>query len=422
MKRPTFFISSTIYDFHDLRSSLKYYLESQGCVVLASEYNDFQKPLTPHSYDACLESIKSADYFILLIGSRIGGWYNEPDRVSITQMEYRAAYELQKQGGLKLINFVRQEVWQSKNDRKELAKFLETIEINKTTKEQISNHPSKHLEDADFIISFIEEVGKIKETKDSSKNGIELPQSNWIHVFSEFKDIIDVLSTLPILSTPVEELILKSLIKKEVYVILSKCLVKIKDQVRTPEFSINTFIDKYPLSINERNEESTISVESKDWYKIAMLTIHLPMLKFDPIAIKSALSTPSFIKFDKASGNYEFDKVFDMLHLLIKEIDIIMKIDNSVNYELAINYSRKYQGDPTFIQLPANKLANLIYSLNRWVNIIRLSTALIRHFDDEKQLVIPELKSTSPFKEMQEEIEKEKVTEEEVIKFIKENY
>jgi hypothetical protein len=44
MKPPTFFLSSTIYDFKDLRSAIKYYLEQQGCRVLASDFNDFPKP------------------------------------------------------------------------------------------------------------------------------------------------------------------------------------------------------------------------------------------------------------------------------------------------------------------------------------------------------------------------------------------
>ncbi len=68
VKRPTFFLSSTIYDFRDLRSALKFFLEEQGCKVLASEFNDFDKPLDGHSYEACLRSIHSADYFILVIG------------------------------------------------------------------------------------------------------------------------------------------------------------------------------------------------------------------------------------------------------------------------------------------------------------------------------------------------------------------
>ena len=77
MKPPTFFLCSTIYDFKDLRSSIKYYLQQQGCRVLASECNDFAKPLDQHSYDACLQTVRQADFFVLLIGSRVGGWYDQ---------------------------------------------------------------------------------------------------------------------------------------------------------------------------------------------------------------------------------------------------------------------------------------------------------------------------------------------------------
>jgi hypothetical protein len=83
MKPPAFILSSTIYDFRDLRSAIKYYLEQQGCRVLASDQNDFPKPLDTHSYEGCMNTISDADYFTLLIGLRIGGWYDEPERVSI---------------------------------------------------------------------------------------------------------------------------------------------------------------------------------------------------------------------------------------------------------------------------------------------------------------------------------------------------
>ena len=61
MDRPTIFISSTIYDFRDLRSAIKDHLETNGCRVLASEFNDFTKPLNKHSYQACLDTIAQAD-------------------------------------------------------------------------------------------------------------------------------------------------------------------------------------------------------------------------------------------------------------------------------------------------------------------------------------------------------------------------
>ena len=104
MRRPAFFLSSTIYDFKDFRSSLKFYLEEQGCAVLASEFNDFPKPLDAHSYQACIGTLNKADYFIFLVGTRVGGWFNRSERVSITQQEYREAYELHKQGKPEYVN------------------------------------------------------------------------------------------------------------------------------------------------------------------------------------------------------------------------------------------------------------------------------------------------------------------------------
>src|SRR3546814_9423606 len=89
---------STVFDFADLRSALKDYLELRGCRVLASEFTDFTHPLDKHSYEACLAAIGQADLFVLFIGRRVGGWYDELNRISITRAEYRHAYELAKAG------------------------------------------------------------------------------------------------------------------------------------------------------------------------------------------------------------------------------------------------------------------------------------------------------------------------------------
>ena len=68
-------LSSTIFDFKVLRSAIKYALEVRGCEVLASEFNDFTVDSSSHRYEACLTNIAKADYFVLLIGSRVGGNY-----------------------------------------------------------------------------------------------------------------------------------------------------------------------------------------------------------------------------------------------------------------------------------------------------------------------------------------------------------
>ena len=124
MLRSTIFLSSTIYDFHDLRSASKDYLELRGCTVYASDYNDFAKDLEPQSYDACLKAIEGAGIFVLFIGSRVGGLVNAATRKSITRAEYKRVYELAKAGKIRIVSFVRSEVWTHRESVKEMARYL----------------------------------------------------------------------------------------------------------------------------------------------------------------------------------------------------------------------------------------------------------------------------------------------------------
>ena len=116
------------------------------------------KPLDVHSYEACLKAIAVADYFILLIGARVGGWYDEKNKISITQQEYREAYRLHTAGRLKIIAFVRSEVWQAREDRKALAAHLESLNIAAELRTNIAAYPNKFASDSQFIADFINEV------------------------------------------------------------------------------------------------------------------------------------------------------------------------------------------------------------------------------------------------------------------------
>ena len=264
MRRPTFFISSTIYDFRDLRSALKFYLEDQGCKVLASECNDFEKPLDKHSYDACLEALRSADYFILLIGARVGGWYDQTNQISITQREYREAYQMHLAGKLKLLNFVRSEVWQVKEDRRELAKYLEAIDLESSTRKAIANHSAKTAENAEFLSKFIEEVSRNEETKLAIRGQGTAPSGNWIHVFHGFRDIVDVLNGHVFASIPVEDMTARRLLRRELREFLGQGLVKLKGDIYSPKLSIENFHKEHPITTMTKENEFT-SVGVKRW-------------------------------------------------------------------------------------------------------------------------------------------------------------
>lgn len=190
--KPAFFISSTIYDFRDMRPALKFYLEELGYTVYASEHNDFKVVNDQHSYDACLNLIEECDYFILLVGSRVGGFYNIENKISITRQEYREAYKLHEQGKLQIITFVRDEVWQLKEIRNDLVRHLHEIkDLDEEKKHEILNFDTKFSNEAELISNFITEIGRNDETRDSLKNGNTLPTGNWIRQFKSFKDVIE---------------------------------------------------------------------------------------------------------------------------------------------------------------------------------------------------------------------------------------
>lgn len=418
MKRPIFFLSSTIYDFRDLRSSLKFYLEEQGCKVLASEFNDFMKPLNQHSYQACLEAIHAADYFVLLIGSRVGGWYDEPNRVSITQREYQEAYELHRQGKLKLFIFVRADVWQVKEERRELTKYLDTVAIDEGLKKNVANFPSKSAADADFISSFLSEVGRNKETAAAVKSGSVAPSGNWINVFSDFRDLVRVIDSALFTSTPTEDLTLKRLLRRELREFLSQCLVKMKaGSVYSPRTTIDRFHRETPISLDGR-KDSVKTVNTKTWDLLSSLSLSLMGLQLHPVVLDRAVSLPTFLTFDLASDSYQETPVYEALLQLQDEVRRLKRANTTETMSLIYEHSPKNQPHrgPT-INIDTMKLALFLHLVDRWANVIELSRAILLHLDGAPYNP-PNLRPSSPIQGMEEQLVEQRLTKEELDAFV----
>lgn len=216
MSRPKVFISSTIFDFKDLRSALKYWLEEMGFEAVLSENNDFYVASNKSSYDACLKAIEYCDYFILLIGSRAGGFYERDNYLSITRKEFQTAYELSLQGKIKLIPFIRRSVWDIKEDRKALQELLrKENELSKEKKEKIINHESSIIQNAESIFQFIKEVTKSKEVNNAINDKTHLPKNNWIYIFESFEDIVKTIRVQLSLNFRLHEKILLANLKNE---------------------------------------------------------------------------------------------------------------------------------------------------------------------------------------------------------------
>jgi len=106
MATPRVFISSTCYDLKYVRENLRYFVRSIGYdPVLSEDGNVFYNP-TQHTHDACLTEIPTTQLFVLIIGGRYGGRYQQTQS-SITNVEYREALRL----GIPVFALVEQSVY-----------------------------------------------------------------------------------------------------------------------------------------------------------------------------------------------------------------------------------------------------------------------------------------------------------------------
>lgn len=409
-RRPTLFLSSTIYDFRDLRSAIKFSLEERGCRVLASEFNDFGGTLDQHSYETCLTNIEQADYFVLLIGARVGGWYDAANRVSITQQEYRRAYELHRLGKLRLVTFVREEVWQLKEERKELARYLNELNLADREREAIVGAPSKFANDAEFIASFIAEAGRNLETSRAVKLGGAKPTGNWLHRFQNFRDIHDVLAPLAFSGLTSEEAAYRKALQNELLIVMSRLCAKYDGKPLDLRSGLKKGLNANPITIAMRDAGS-MTVDLASWGQFSSILSQALGLRFETVVIDDALTSTIFLDYDADRGGYVQSPAYDALSLLWQEIRHFNDLATTENLSIIFETSPSELGGRktgTFT-LPAMKVG-LAYSVaHRWINIVQLAQALILHLEGNL-FQMPELMPFSPIIGFEEAYQAERVT------------
>lgn len=115
---PVVFVSSTCYDLKQVRADLKDFFETNyGFQAMLSEFDSFPVEPCVGTFENCLNNVdKSADIFVLIIGTRYG--YVTETGKSITNLEYLHA----KAKGIPIFVFV----------EKQLYNQLKIWETNKT--------------------------------------------------------------------------------------------------------------------------------------------------------------------------------------------------------------------------------------------------------------------------------------------------
>lgn len=375
MDRPTIFISSTIYDFRDLRSSLKDYFGSRGCEVNASEFNDFNKPLDAHSYEACLSAIERSDFFVLLIGSRIGGWYDEQTKISITRAEYRHAYELARVGKIKILTFVRDEVWNHRQSIKELTKALkDDADLSAEQRSRLANHPTGFATEAGTIISFIDEVTRSRETAAAARGQGELPVANWVHTFKAFKDIREAIDLLVLNGQSVDVAARKKALQSQLLTMLRHVIPLIAGKPLFPDVTIRRIADELKLKGEDLTNSSVVN--GKMWGQFVMLALIASRPRPELGHLRQILTSDLLLKYDPETSSFQETPEYDLLSDVIYQAANLGFSNNDGMAEL-FKHGQKINSREDR-KVPVHLLAQHLHRMFRLSDLVSSAKALVR--------------------------------------------
>jgi hypothetical protein len=428
--KPKIYISSTIYDFRDLRSALKYWLEGLGYEVMLSEFNDFTKPLDENSYTACLRAVEQANYFILLIGARVGGFYATPQKVSITRMEYRTAYELLLSKKIKLVTFVREDLWNVREDRNALRDFLINDykahrEIDTTDIHQIVRHPSKFVNDVEATFDFLNEVSRANEMKQAMAGRGDFPVGNWIHQFSTFEDITKTLSALFGTGRRLSRVALITNLKRE----LLSNLIHLTSKSKDKRINLHTFYADLARKHFKGGWADSSSMPSRyvKWL-VMYLIAKVYSKRLSTQFIDQALTSGEFLEFDFELNSYKIGQMHDALFQLKRQVAQLNSFGEGYLDERVTDFILKYSpknnpsvnGDGDMF-IDNEELVVPLACYDCEMNVAILCIALLKALDgDYSRLTNLQLRPPNPIESEAERIEQENATIEELIEWVKE--
>jgi len=410
--RPRVFISSTIYDFADLRDALKFWLEEMGFDVQLSERTDFERPPEANAFEACFQSIRQSDYYILLVGKRRGSWYNEASRVSVTRQEYRCALEsFESSAKPRIVAAARADVLTVLGERQALG----------------SPEGPSTLEDWQFTSEFIREVRREEEVAAAVETGEAYPAGNWLSSFRDFRELVGVLRSTLAIAGPLPRVALLEAVRHECEQNLRVLLSKNKDQPSYQHWWLNRVRKEVALTPDDlKGLGKTVSLTREQIQQVVGFFMGgLPSPdQFVRAALDEAVTSGLLLDYDPTTQRFGRSPILSAVYRLRAELDLYSR-RRSFQDKLLADVGKAWalaKGARSTTHIPAMTLFTL-YALHDTIqNICRLLMGILRSMYGHTDRVEAQLRPLSPIPEFVEGIRQETVTEEQLEKWLREDH
>jgi CRISPR/Cas system-associated exonuclease Cas4 (RecB family) len=171
MAKPKIFLSSTYYDLKQVRADLERFIKELGYDPILNEQGSIPYGKEDKLEEYCYKEIKNVDILVSIVGGRYGS-ESKIEKHSISQLELKTAYELDKQ----VYIFIEKSVFN------EYQFYLHNKE-NKNVKFSYADNPK--------IYQFIEEIEALKKNNticgfETSSEIISFLKAQWAGLFQRF--------------------------------------------------------------------------------------------------------------------------------------------------------------------------------------------------------------------------------------------
>ena len=141
-------------------------------------------------------------------------------------------------------------------------------------------------------------------------------------------------------------------------------------------------------------------------------------LQLHPVVLDRAVSLPTFLTFELESDSYQETPVYEALLQLQDEVRRLKRANTTEAMSIVYEHSPRSQPRRgQTISIDTMKLAMFLHLMDRWANVIELSRAILRHLDGAP-FVGPTLRPSSPIHGMEEQLNDQRITRDELDAFI----
>jgi hypothetical protein len=192
-------------------------------------------------------------------------------------------------------------------------------ELTAEKMEEITRHSSTFVNDAKVIFDFIEELSRNDEMTRAVRGQGAFPGGNWIHSFSTFQDIVEVLRTTFNVTTRLSRVALEANLKRELSTNLVELTYKTHGKI-IPHFQYATGARKqFSGGVN-----SSSQISGKNLFGLLLYVV--PGVRAERLSaqfVEQALNQGEFLEFDFEHGTYSDGLISNALFELKRNLALL---------------------------------------------------------------------------------------------------